>query len=193
MIKRLAAIVALLIPAVILGAWLFSEQLPVWTAPQQWWISPADAPAACAAVGTLTAYRASRVNDTVAVTPAEALNRADKALTWQYQLAAPPERFSAPLLVRGTFDGEPRTAWLITTALDVGGSIVYLDATTGEPLAIVAAVTPNATCPFDLRGTLVDMARSRAFQLFAGYVGLLVVGAVVLLVMRVLRQRRAVA
>lgn len=192
MIKCLAAIVALLIPAVLLGAWLLSEQLPVWTAPQPWWITPADAPAACAAVGTLTAYRASRVNDTVAVTSAEALNRAEKALTWQYQLTAPPERFSDPLLVRGTFDGEPRTAWLITAALDVGGSIVYLDATTGDPLAIVAAVTPNAACPFDLRGTLVDMARSRAFQLFAGYVGLLVVGTVALLVIRVLRKRRAV-
>lgn len=192
MIKRLAAIVALLIPAVLLGAWLLSEQLPVWTAPQPWWITPADAPAACAAVGTLTAYGATRINDTVAVTPAEALNRAEKALTWQYQLAAPPERFSDPLLVRGTFDGAPRTAWLITAALDVGGSVVYLDATTGDPLAIVAAVTPNAACPFDLRGTLVDMARSQSFQLFAGYVGLLVVGAVALLVMRVLLKRRAV-
>ncbi|MBK8029907.1 MAG: hypothetical protein IPK17_10440 [Chloroflexi bacterium] len=193
MIKRLTAIVALLLPAVILGTWLLSEQLPVWTAPQQWWITPADAPAACAAVGTLTAYRAARVNDTVPVTPAEALNRAEKALQWQYQLTAPPERFSDPLLVRGTFDGEPRTAWLITAALDVGGSLVYLDATTGDPLAIVAAVTPNTACPFDLRGTLVDMARSRSFQLFAGYLGVLVVGAVALQIIRVVRKRQAAA
>jgi hypothetical protein len=192
MIKRLTAIVALLLPAVILGTWLLSEQLPVWTAPQSWWLTPTDAPAACAAVGTLTAYRAARVNDTVPVTPAEALNRAEKALTWQYQLAAPPEHFSDPLLVRGTFDGEPRTVWLITAALDVGGSLVYLDATTGDPLAIVAAVTPNAACPFDLRGTLVDMARSRSFQLFAGYLGLLVVAGVALLIIRVIRKRRAI-
>ena len=56
MIRRFAILVALLIPAVLLGAWLLSEQLPVWTTPQPWWITPADAPAACAAVGTLTAY-----------------------------------------------------------------------------------------------------------------------------------------
>ncbi len=193
MIRRLAVIVALLIPAVILGAWLLSEQLPVWTAPQQWWITPADAPAACAAVGTLTAYGATRVNETPAVPPAEALNRAEKAIQWQYQLPAPPERFSDPLLVRGRFNAEQRTAWLITAALDVGGSIVYLDAATGDPLAVIAAVSPNATCAFDLRGVLVDMARSRAFLLFAGYVGVLIIGGVALLISRQIRKRRSIS
>ena len=177
----------------ILGAWLLSEQLPVWTAPQSWWISPTDAPAACAAVGTLTTYGATRVNETPTVPPAEALNRAEKAIQWQYQLPAPPERLSDPLLVRGSFNAEQRTAWLITAALDVGGSIVYLDATTGDPLAVIAAVSPSATCPFDLRGALVDMARSRAFLLFAGYVGVVVVGGAALLIWRLTRKRHAVS
>jgi hypothetical protein len=175
---------ALLIPALILGALLLAEQLPVWTAPQAWWITPADAPAACAAVGALTAYRAVRSDETPAIAPAEALKRATKVIQQQYNLPVPPQRFSDPLLISGTFDGETRLAWLITAALDVGGTVVYLDAAAGEPLAVIAAVTPNAACPFDVRGALVDMARSRVFLLFAGYSGIALIGGIIVLITR---------
>lgn len=174
MIRRLALSVAALLPAVILGGWLLAEQLPLWTAPRYWWITPADAPAACAAIGTLTTYSATRSNATPAVSAAEARSRAEKVLQWQYNLPVPPERFSDPLLLSGTFNGDRRLAWLITAALDVGGSVIYVDAATGDPLAVIAAVTPNAACPFDLRGALVNMARSRAFLLFAGYSGIVI-------------------
>lgn len=184
MIRRLALIAAVLIPALVLAAWLLTEQLPVWTAPQSWWVTPADAPAACAAVGTLTAYHATRSSETPSVPPAEASNRAEKVIQWQYRLPLPPDRLSNPLLISGTFDGETRLAWMITAALDNGGSVAYLDAGTGDPLAVIAALTPNAVCPFDLRGALVDMARSRAFLLFAGYVGVAIMGTILVWVIR---------
>ncbi|MBE2271307.1 MAG: hypothetical protein IAE80_23940, partial [Anaerolinea sp.] len=46
MMRRALIAVVILIPALILGARLLTEQLPIWTAPQQWWL-PTDAPAAC--------------------------------------------------------------------------------------------------------------------------------------------------
>lgn len=192
MIRRLALLAVLLLPAVILGVWLLTEQLPAWTAPRYWWITPLDAPAACAALATLTAYHAARIEEATAVSATEALKRAEKAIQWQYNLPVPPERTSDPLLVSATIDGEAHRAWLITAALEVGGTVVYLDAETGDPLAHIAAVTPNAACQFDVRSALVDMARSRAFLLFAGYVGALMAGGVVWLVIGRLRKPVAV-
>lgn len=191
-IRSIAVIAAVLLPALMLGGWLLSEQVPVWTAPQAWWVTPADAPAACAAAATLTAYRAVRSGEAPAVTPADALNRAEKALEWGYRLGAPPERASDPLLVRGQFGGESRLAWMIAAQIDVGGSIVYIDALSGETISLIAAAAPNAACPFDVRGALVDMARSRTFALFAGYVALVIGGALIVLIMGRLRSRQRI-
>jgi hypothetical protein len=46
------------------------------------------------------------------------------------------------------------------------GGVIY-------PGLIAAAPSdPASACPFDVRGALVDLVRSPAFLLFAGYIGL---------------------
>lgn len=191
MMRRALIAVVILIPALILGARLLTEQLPIWTAPQQWWL-PTDAPAACAAVGSMSAYRAVRSNETPAIPAVEAVRRAEKVIAWQY-FTAGDVPMSEPLLISGMFDGETRLAWVITAALSTaesgGGTVIYVDAATGDPLAVVAALSPNAACPFDLRGALVDLVRSQAFLLFAGYAGAVMVAGAALLVIRLIQRR----
>lgn len=215
--RRLLIAVFFSLPALALGGWLLSEQLPILLAPQWWWIatsSPDGAPAACEAATSLHLYDGERVVfDQPTISSEEAKAAADRLIAEQYTnvgegetTAVTPLEYGGPSLFRATLDGERRLVWLVTArvatshiarmpGMEMPGAatIVYVDANTGEPLALLSAAGAGnapAMCPFPLRDWTVGTLRSTPFLALTGYVGLLVVLSVILIFYRIVRHNR---
>jgi hypothetical protein len=213
-VRRFFIIVLLFLPAVVLGGWLLSEQLPILLAPQWWWIganTPGGAPAACEAATSLRLYNGERVLfEQSAISAADARTAADRFIAQHYAVedenAAVPIEYGGPSLFRATLTGERRLVWLYTARIatshvvtlpgtDMPGAavIVYLDANTGDVLALLSAVGAGAAevmCPFPLRDWVVAAARSTPFVALAGYAGLLLALGALLLGYRIIRNLR---
>ena len=215
--RRLLTGILLSLPALVLAGWLFAEQSPILLSPQWWWISstsPDGAPAACEAATSLNVYQGQRVLlQQPAISAGEAKTSADQAIAEHYRLADEQEtnaaalEYGGPSLFSAVFDGERRLVWLYTARLmtshtarmpgtDMPGAaaVVYLDATTGETLALLSAVgtgDAEAMCPFPLRDWAVETVRSTPFLALAGYLGLLLVLTLGWAVARTIRRRRA--
>lgn len=212
---RRFVVALLLLPAVVLGGWLLSEQLPALLEPQWWWIGAngsGGAPAACEAASSLRLYSGERaLFEQPTVSADAAKTAADQFIAAHYASgdaaeAAAPIDYSVPSLFRATLDGERRLVWLYTARIasshvatlpgtDMPGAavIVYLDANTGEALqglSAAGASDAEAMCPFPLRDWAVAAARSTAFMTFAGYVGLLLVLGVFVTGWRLISRRR---
>ena len=102
-----------------------------------------------------------------------------------------------PTLVQATFpDNQQRLSWAYVVVLDAGGftllgdaAIVYLDALTGEPLALVSNLTvgdPQMVCSSNFVLAPVALLWPVVFLYVCGLAVLLAVVAVV----RVLRRRK---
>jgi len=212
-VRRFFIIVLLFLPALILGGWLLSQQLPTLLAPQWWWISanhPNGAPAACEAATSLRLYDGERVLFEQPAISADAAKIAtDSLITEQYASAdgevITPVEYGGPSLFRATLDGQRRLVWVVTAQLETShvagmpgtempgaAAIVYVDANTGEPLALLSAVGAGnapAMCPFPLRDWAVVMVRSTPFLALAGYMGFLIVLGIAAIIYRVVRRK----
>lgn len=211
--RRLLIVVLISLPAFVLGGWLLSEQLPILLAPQWWWIganTPGGAPAACEAATSLRLYDGERVLfEQPSVSPEDARRAADQIIAEHYAIDdedAIPIEYGGPSLFRATLNGERRLVWLYTARImtshvatlpgtDMTGAavIVYLDANTGDVLALLSAVGAGAAevmCPFPLRDWAVAAVRSTPFLALAGYVGLLLIAGVALIGYRVTQNLR---
>ena len=185
-LRRLAAASLISVPALILLGWLIAAQLPIWTAPQPDWFAP-DTHGVCAAVAALRTYNAARANDTPPVASVEAVRRADALFEQHYQQTA--TGLGDPLLVRARFPNAERLAWLFTAGLsEDGAAVTYIDAQTGEPLALITALSPANECALNIRRALIDAVKSPPFLLLVGYIALLVVLFVVILLSRRLKR-----
>lgn len=197
--RRILVILLFSLPLLVLAGWLFSRQAPVLLGPQWWWLSASGtsgAPAACEAAASLQRYGGQRVLfQQPAIASQDALARAQAAIADHYQLAdgAPVTilETGGPSLFSAVFAGERRLVWLVSARIatsqiadlpgtDMPGAaaLVYVDAATGEPLALLSAVGAGQAavmCPFPLRDWAVATVRSTPFLLLAGYAGLLVV------------------
>lgn len=171
-LRRVFAASLIVLPALILLGWLIAAQFPIWTAPQPDWFAP-DTPGVCAAVAALQTYNAVRAGDTPAVSSAEAVKRAAAVVERHYRQTA--AAVSNPLLVRARFPDGERLAWLLTAQLERGAAVTYIDAQTGEPLALITALSPANDCILNVRRALIDAVKSPPFLLLAGYIVLLVV------------------
>jgi hypothetical protein len=182
-------------------------------APQWWWISassPDGAPAACEAATSLRLYDGERAFlEQPTISSEDAKAAADSLITEHYASAEgetiTPVEYGGPSLFRATLDGTRRLVWVVTARLEsshIAGmpgmempgavAIVYVDANTGETLALLSAVGAGnapAMCPFPLRDWAVVMVRSTPFLAFAGYLGLVVVICVAAVIYRILRRR----
>jgi hypothetical protein len=206
---RLALFALLALPILVLAGWFISEGLPRWMPPTPPWLTatnPAAVPASCDAVASLNAYHASFTNDTAGVTISaeESRNRTDELVAAQYGL--PDGHYAVeqgPALVRGTFPnvGE-RLAWLNVALLENNvearlgkAAVVYVDAETGEPLAILTAAAvenPMTACgpaPMSRRDLL---RRYLPLLLMGGYLALVMAGVGIRYIVgrRRLTQRR---
>jgi hypothetical protein len=214
-LRRIFMIVFLSLPALLLAGWLLSEQLPILLSPQWWWISansPIGAPAACEAASTLRLYNGERVLfEQPTVSSEDAKVTADRLIAEYYvgedEAAVSPLEYGGPSLFRVSLDGERRLAWLYTAqiatsrvaglpgvAMPGAAAIIYVDASTGEPLALLSAAgagNAEAICPFPLRDWAVAAARSTPFIAFAVYTGLLLALGVLVVVYRFVRKRRS--
>lgn len=186
--RLLLIIVGLILPALLLGGWLFYEQWPLWTAAHPGWL-PEGAPGACAAVASLRAFNAERASEGAAVTPLEARQLAGRLTEAHYDLDAPPV-YADPVLVRADFpNAGRRLAWLYTAALPgesvpPKAAVVYLDAENGGALALITGVQGGETCTLDLRALLRRAMRTTPALALAGYVGLVAVGGIIFVVYR---------
>jgi hypothetical protein len=110
-----------------------------------------------------------------------------------------------PTLVKGTFpDGEQRLAWRrvsLVTIRDAGmtgvATAVYLDASTGEPLALVRGISvcepswsPLFMSPDNRHAITVWLQTSGPFVLLALYAAIVLCAVVMALGIRWLRARR---
>lgn len=203
MLPRLRLLIALLLPVLVLGGWLATDHLPVWTAIRYDAIRAGDgtiAPAACE-VASLLRQMAARQSGTAGIDRAAAQTAARAGFAAQLpDLATDLPSNGHAVVYDLVYDGQRRPAWVITgalavprtaadgTALPIPAGIAFIDGETGAVLrAIVLASSPAdpaAACPFDLRGALVDLARSPAFLLLAGYLALTMIGGVGVTIMR---------
>lgn len=175
MLRRL---LILLLPALMLIAWLVAAQLPLWTAPHPNWFAP-DTPGACAAVQSLNVYAARRIDPGAGIGREAAQADAAQVVAAHYDLS--PLAVSAPLAVEAALLAGERRAYTVVTvrltdaappgSLANTTAVIYLDATTGEPRALITATDdPAATCDFDVRGALLAGLRSPPLILLAAYV-----------------------
>jgi hypothetical protein len=190
MFSPLRLAIALLLPALLIGGWLGAEQLPVWTQIRYEAIRTPDggsAPAACEAAALLRQWDARHI-DPGGITPQQAIARARAGLAVQGLDAPQDTVHSLPIGAEIALNGQRRAIWLITFALDAPrrdaygialpgpAALVVVDAADGGVIypGLIAAAPPDpaSACPFDVRGALVDLVRSPAFLLFAGYIGL---------------------
>lgn len=179
----------LLLPALALVVWLVAAQLPRWTAPAPGWFARGT-PGVCAAVRSLALYDARRVD------PADGLGReaaqadAERVAADHYDAA--PLDVSEPLAVEASLPGAPRSVYSVVTvrlsdAAPEKAAVIYLDAATGEPRALITATDdPAAICDFDVRAALLAAVKSPPLILLVAYV-VLVAG--VALVRRIARGK----
>lgn len=190
MLSSLRLGIALLLPVLLIGGWLGVEQLPVWTQIRHEAIRAPDgssAPAACEAASLLRQWDA-RLTVPSGIAPEQALERARAALAAQGLDVPQDGPRSLPIGAEIALDGQRRAIWLLTFGLDAPrrdahgialpgpAALVVLDAADGGAIysGLIAAspADPASACPFDVRGALVDLVRSPAFLLLAGYIGL---------------------
>lgn len=214
--RRFFIIVPSLLPVLVLGGWLLSEQLPILLAPQWWWItanSTEGAPAACEAATSLRLYNGERVLfEQPTVSSEDAKAAADRLIAEQYanvgedEAALTPLEYGGPSLFRATLDGQRRLVWVVTARVGTShiagmpgmempgaAAVVYIDANTDEPLALLLAAGAGnapAMCPFPLRDWAVVTIRSTPFLALVGYVGLLLVLGVIVIVYWIVRHNR---
>lgn len=176
--RRIGWGLILLAPAVALIAWLVVAQLPRWTAPTRGWFAP-ETPGVCAAAASLAVYQAVRGGSPDAISPDQARAVAEAVAGAHYD--APVTQVSAPLAVWATLPeaGGERRAYAVVTArlgndAPEKAAVIYLDAGSGEPRALLTAVEdPAAACDFDLRAALVAVAKSPPLLLLAAYGGII--------------------
>jgi hypothetical protein len=177
--RRLVALL-LLLPALALIAWLVIEQRPRWTAPEASWFPP-ETPGTCAAVASLALYHAERIGQT-GIGRDAALEAAQRALTDHYETLA--VAVGQPQPVRATLLGQaPADYYVVTAQLNDAAlptvAILYLDAASGEPRALLTASNdPALDCSLDVRAALLAAARSPALIGLVAYVGVVVIGLV---------------
>lgn len=182
-VRRFGWLLAL-IPVVILAAWLIASQLPTWSAPHSGWFA-SDVPGRCAAVASLRAHQGSLspappLEETVLSAAKSALDAAVSGINWVY---------SNLFVVRATFGGEARSAWLMAARGESIGiapvAVVYLDADSLAVLDVAVGFDdPAASCDFNLRRAVRDAVLSPPFVILAGYTALLVVVGVGWLIIR---------
>jgi hypothetical protein len=169
----------LLLPALALVVALIATQLPRWTAPLQTWFAP-DTPGACAAVQSLKLYAGSRANLT-GIGREAAQIRAEQLVAEYYDVV--PLAVSEPLAVEATLPDESRRAYYVVTARLTDSAppgsqantaaVIYLDAETGDPRALITATNdPAADCDFDVRRALVAALKSPPLLLLFAYIAL---------------------
>lgn len=201
--RRLLLSLILSLPALLLAGWFLYEQLPVLFPAAPVWLRPdhPDAvPGACEAVASLRAFNGTFENARTGIDAEGARLAADFVIAQTYDL--PPGRYTAEqatALVRARFpDAGERLAWLNVAPLDTGESrlgkaaIVYIDAQTGEPLALITApaVTDARTaCGGPPVSRRVLLRQYLPLLLLAGYVGIIGIMTAVALLRR--RWKRA--
>jgi len=207
-VNRLRLLAALLLPALVLGGGVVSQQFPVWMAIGYDDFRAADggiAPAACEAASLLPTLDARPASGGT-VTAEAALALAQTAIAARIPQPPAAPRFSVPTLYILPADGG-RRVWVITAALDTPridpygvalpgpAALLLIDADSGaivrSAVSASSPADPAAACPFDVRGALVDMVRSPMFLLLAGYsalTALLLSGAGIV---RLVQHRRA--
>jgi len=165
--------------------WLLLAQLPRWTAPQSGWFAP-ETPAVCAAVASLAVYQAQRSDPQNGIGRDAAQSRA-KAIAAEHYGDLPPDvplDVSEPLAVQAALPGDPRSAYYVVTVrlrdeTPEKAAIIYLDAATGDPRALITATEePAADCDFDIRAALVVALKSAPSILLVAYI-LIAAGALV--------------
>jgi hypothetical protein len=213
--RRILLGILFLLPAFVLAGWLFAEQFPILLSPQWWWISassPNGAPAACEAATSLRLYQGQRLLFQQPTISAEAAKiSADRLIAEHYTLddSTPPVplEYGGPSLFSAVFEGQRRLVWVYTARVMTShvsalpgsempgpAAVVYLDANTGDMLALLSAVgagNASVICPFPLRDWAVATIRFTPFVALAGYVGLLLLLGIVWIVLRLLRKTRA--
>lgn len=153
--------------------WLIAAQLPRWTAPQPNWFA-ANTPGVCAAVSSLAIYSAARGDPNAGIGRQGAQSYALQVVAEHYGITA--LHLSEPLAVQATLPSEERHAYFVVTArlsddTPPTAAVIYLDATTGEPRALITATEDlTQTCDFDLRGALLAALRSPPPLLLGVYV-----------------------
>ncbi len=99
------------------------------------------------------------------------------------------------MAVTATLPGDERRAvYVVTVELTADSAletaaVIYLDATSGEPLRVIAATEPaddSSGCDFDLRGAVVAAVKSPPLILLVAYT----LGAALLVVARWLLKAR---
>jgi hypothetical protein len=192
--RRLLLILAL--PPLALILWLVAAQLPRWTAPQPGWFTGGeDTPGVCAAVGSLALYGASRGDPSAGIGLDAARTSATKVVAEHYDAAA--LALGDPLAVQAALPNTERRAYYVVTALLTQdalpkAAVIYLDAATGEPRALITATEdPAVGCAFNLRAALLDALRSPPALALGVYLVVVIGGALLLLAARRLRGRRS--
>lgn len=182
--------------------WLISEQLPIWTAPQTYWLTPtsgAYAPAACEAASLLRAFNGTRGQPGQPMfeqaARATALGRAES-------IYGPGLRYSVGSadLFTVALMGEKYISWLVTVRVESESAperaaIVFVDAEGGRTIDAFSVTQANdpSTCQFDARRALIDMLRSAPVLIIAGFTAVSNIVILVGGVMRKQRQRRSAA
>lgn len=190
--RRALIVLVLIVPALVLIGWLIAAQLPTWTAPQANWFA-ADTPGVCAAVDSLVLYHASRANVGGIGRDAAILDAAQVVTShYDFGTAARPTHRSEPLGVQATLPGDQARAYdVLTMALSDDAlpkiAVIYLDAATGEPRALLTAIDdPARNCALDVKAALLAAVKSLPLILLAAY-GVIVAGG---LIVRLLLRRR---
>lgn len=136
------------LPAVVLAAWWVATH---WFAPKPRWVmSSNEGLISCRDAPALKVFPSERI-ETGEIPPITGPRAAQIALEVRGGLAADIG------LAKATFpDGTEHTAWYLTTLTDNGGytligkaEVLYVDATTGEPLLLITGVKisdPSMTC-----------------------------------------------
>ena len=152
MSRRTLTFILLSLPALVLLGWFVFEQAPSWFPSAPRWLQVTSGEAvsgACEAMASVRAYSGRFVSEGgSSVSADDARARTDEIVAQTYDLPTGDYVEAQPSLVRATFpDVGERLAWLAVANLDAGGetrlgkaSVVYLDAQTGEPLAVITAV-----------------------------------------------------
>jgi hypothetical protein len=149
----------------------------------------------CESAASLAAYHAQPAQGGAAISADDALKRADDVLAQQYQQpdGTPLSGTSAgaPRLVQATIGGQQRLAWLTVMLLDnettasSGASlgkaaVIYLDAQTGDPLAVITDVAVSSLSSCGTPRFSLTSRQILPLALLGAYVALvIIVGATV--------------
>jgi hypothetical protein len=182
--RRFWVAAILIIPALVLIAWLVTAQLPRWTAPYHYWFAE-DTPGVCAAVASLRINHAVRANPPNGIGLEAAQAQAEQVVAHYYDVQA--QQASHPLAVQD----QRGASYLISVLLEEGTpekvALIYLDAASGDPHSLITATEdPAADCNFDIRAALVAAVKSPPLILLVAYI---LIAAGVLVARRLITAR----